>query len=338
MRVTNNMIMSNTKININGNKTNVNTLNNQMTSQKKISRPSDDPVIAIRALRLRSSLSQINQYYEKNIPDAEAWLDVTETSLTNMKKLLTTIHTQCDAGANGTPTEEDRKTILKQLQSLSDQIYSEGDADYAGRTVFTGYKTNSTLTFQADSKEAYNISEYLSADKIEEYNYSYGNVKTPTAADVAAKTAPGTPENTTLHRLRLSYDNITDITGGKISYSYKDTATGQMTTKELNVTTVTTSDLEASSYAIADNDIVFNKDTGEFLMGKTLASNLKSLGATVSVNYDKTGFSKGELRPENYFVPIIQMQLIQSNILILKTERESGRILNIPLHRIRHWW
>lgn len=43
MRVTNNMIMSNTKININGNKTNVNTLNNQMTSQKKISRPSDDP-------------------------------------------------------------------------------------------------------------------------------------------------------------------------------------------------------------------------------------------------------------------------------------------------------
>ena len=62
MRVTNNMIMSNTKININGNKTNVNTLNNQMTSQKKISKPSDDPVIAIRALRLRSSLSQINQY------------------------------------------------------------------------------------------------------------------------------------------------------------------------------------------------------------------------------------------------------------------------------------
>lgn len=301
MRVTNNMIMSNTKININGNKTNVNTLNNQMTSQKKISKPSDDPVIAIRALRLRSSLSQINQYYEKNIPDAEAWLDVTETSLTNMKKLLTTIHTQCDAGANGTLTEEDRKTILKQLQSLSDQIYSEGDADYAGRTVFTGYKTNSTLTFQADSKETYNISEYLSADKIEEYNYSYGNVKTPTAADVAAKTAPGTPENTTLHRLRLSYDNITDITGGKISYSYTDTTTGQMTTKELNVTTVTTSDLEASSYAIADNDIVFNKDTGEFLMGKTLASNLKSLGATVSINYDKTGFSKGELRPENYF-------------------------------------
>ena len=78
MRITNNIILHNTSININGNKGNVDTLNNQMTSQKKIQRPSDDPVTAIRALRLRSTLSEIDQYYEKNIPDAESWLDVTE--------------------------------------------------------------------------------------------------------------------------------------------------------------------------------------------------------------------------------------------------------------------
>ena len=71
MRVTNTMIMNNSANNMNINKSNVDTLNNQMSSQKKISRPSDDPVIAIRALRLRSTLSEIDQYYEKNIPDAE---------------------------------------------------------------------------------------------------------------------------------------------------------------------------------------------------------------------------------------------------------------------------
>ena len=43
MRITNNIILHNTSININGNKGNVDTLNNQMTSQKKIQRPSDDP-------------------------------------------------------------------------------------------------------------------------------------------------------------------------------------------------------------------------------------------------------------------------------------------------------
>lgn len=56
MRVTNNMMLRNTTSNINNNKYSVNSLNNQMSSQKKISRPSEDPVVAIRALRLRSNL------------------------------------------------------------------------------------------------------------------------------------------------------------------------------------------------------------------------------------------------------------------------------------------
>ena len=44
MRITNNVIMRNTKTNINSNKLNVNDMNNQMSSQKKIALPSDDPV------------------------------------------------------------------------------------------------------------------------------------------------------------------------------------------------------------------------------------------------------------------------------------------------------
>ena len=77
MRVTNTMIMNHSANNMNINKGYVDSLNNQMSSQKKIQRPSEDPVIAIRALRLRSTLSEIDQYYKRNIPDAESWLDVT---------------------------------------------------------------------------------------------------------------------------------------------------------------------------------------------------------------------------------------------------------------------
>lgn len=66
MRITNNIILHNTTSNINGNKVNVNNLNNQMTSQKKIQRPSENPVIAVRSLRLRTTLSEIDQYYENN--------------------------------------------------------------------------------------------------------------------------------------------------------------------------------------------------------------------------------------------------------------------------------
>ena len=87
MRITNSMISRNSMNNMNTNKTNVNTLNNQMSSQKKISRPSEDPVVAIRALRLRSNLNELNQYYEKNIPDAESWMEITESALKNMKDI-----------------------------------------------------------------------------------------------------------------------------------------------------------------------------------------------------------------------------------------------------------
>ena len=127
MRITNNIILHNTTSNINGNKVNVNNLNNQMTSQKKIQRPSENPVIAVR------SLSEIDQYYENNIPDAESWMKVTETALANMKTILTDIRTQCTYGASDQITADDRKTILTQLEKLRDQVYAEGNADYAGR-------------------------------------------------------------------------------------------------------------------------------------------------------------------------------------------------------------
>ena len=78
MRITNNIILHNTTGNINGNKVNVNNLNNQMTSQKKIQRPSENPVIAVRSLRLRTTLSEIDQYYEALIafPTASLAADI----------------------------------------------------------------------------------------------------------------------------------------------------------------------------------------------------------------------------------------------------------------------
>jgi flagellar hook-associated protein 3 FlgL len=50
----------------------VNTKTQQMTSGKKISKASEDPVTAIRALKLRTTVNQLTQYKDKNIPDANS--------------------------------------------------------------------------------------------------------------------------------------------------------------------------------------------------------------------------------------------------------------------------
>ena len=82
MRITNQMMINSSMANIQVNKKQVNTLDTQLSTQKKINKPSDNPIIAIRALRLRASLNEVTQYLKKNIPDAQQWLETTQGALT----------------------------------------------------------------------------------------------------------------------------------------------------------------------------------------------------------------------------------------------------------------
>ena len=65
MRITNQMMINSSMANIQVNKKQVNTLDTQLSTQKKINKPSEDPIIAIRALRLRASLNEVTQYLKK---------------------------------------------------------------------------------------------------------------------------------------------------------------------------------------------------------------------------------------------------------------------------------
>lgn len=311
MRVTNNMMLRNTTSNINNNKYSVNSLNNQMSSQKKISRPSEDPVVAIRALRLRSNLSEINQYYEKNIPDADAWLDVTETALKNMKTILSDIRTQCTYGASDQLTAEDRKTILTQLESLRKQIYSEGNSDYAGRTVFTGYRTNCKLTFMEDeSNTEYNIQQKFSYEDIVEHRYYGGQVELKTGQEMSTSVATADTKEYSYNRIRLAYGNtgtLTDADGNSIEAGGNPTITAINADGKDRVINVKVYDTEEAWKADiknsqpADNGAVYIKSTGELVLGDNVSEELKKNKATITVNYDKKGFNSGEVRPEYYF-------------------------------------
>lgn len=307
MRITNNMMINNTSANINGNKINVNSLNLQMSSQKKIQRPSENPVIAIRALRLRSTLSQIDQYYEKNIPDARAWLEATETALYNMNKIMTDVKEQCVTGTNAYLTAEDRNTILKSLTALKSQLYSEGNADNAGRTVFTGYRTGSQLTFSEDEQATYKITQSLSYNDIEEYDYFSGSVTIP--ASVAEATDQTKLEEiskddfiskSSYDRIRLAYDDIESLMRSDISV--KDESGNPVIGFQVRTPIYESEqEWEADGKTVKDYEIVVIKNTGEMILGKGISAEFKSSHATIDVTYQKTGFSQGELRPEYYY-------------------------------------
>lgn len=387
MRVTNNMILANAKSNINGNKVAVDNGNNQMTTQKRIQRPSEDPVIAVRSLRLQTQLSKINQYYEKNIPDAESWMSVAGTALDNIQSCMASIREICVGGATGINTPSDRDTMLTQLTSLKQAVFEQGNATFAGRTVFTGYRTNMDLVFKENEENtSCQITQKLSADDMEQASYYNHKVVVPTNEDEIKNynaTAGLMADDLSIqksdyYRLRLNYDNITDIEAidfgytkadgtyqpNKFSLAVMDTsgqydpplasydANGKMeyeagvksgdqtrqvytasgsaqdvTYQYYHQTGSSSGDMPKDLYIFENEDdwadwskntsgatgddaktkyvpedaCVMIKSTGDLIFGKEAAAALRSEHATVSVDYDKTGFSKGELKPEFYY-------------------------------------
>jgi len=268
MRITNSMITNNAKSNINSNKVLVDKCNTQMTTQKKISKASENPVIAIRSLRMQTTLSHLDQYLENNITDANAWLEITDTALNNLSKLLTDIHTQCVNGSTDTLKQDDRNVILKQLNSMVDQIYCEGNADYAGRTVFTGYRTTSQLTFKENEPDTtYTIDQVFSYQDLEEKRYYFGSVEVPADTNTDCDTEIGT---NTYYRLRLAYDDIDTL--GAVTYTDPNNgATHDLTIYDTeddwyNATKVEedlSTGTKADGKTVGENDIVFIKSTGE---------------------------------------------------------------------------
>lgn len=180
MRITSKMMQNTSLRNLNINKSLQEKLTNQMSTGKKITRPSDDPVIAIRSLKLNSSLDKIDQYYEKNASDAESWLELTQSALSTVNEILTNdIRKNIMSAKSSYRTVEDREAVITHLRKAMEEIYSTGNADSGGRSIFTGYRTDMPLTLTAAKTEHNRITEQFTNDTIDKMTFVYaGDINT----------------------------------------------------------------------------------------------------------------------------------------------------------------
>ena len=300
--------------NINTNKVYQDKLSTQMSTQKKVSRPSDDPVVSIRALRLRSNVTEVTQYYSKNIPDAESWLDVTEDALKNLTEIITNMIKQCTKASNGDLKSADRQIILEQLKALGDEVYSTGDADYAGRYVFTGYRTDTSLSFDKEYNTKYEITEQLDNSSITQL----AKVNTGKLLDITANNyndqnqdykdiTENSVSSIDVYRIRLAYDDCKE--GGNVKIKFGTTELS--TADTIRATTSTANPDPYTDIKKYPNGAIYVADTGELLIGKDLYNQMmacKDDPATsdknegeIQITYEKDHWVKGDLRPEHYF-------------------------------------
>lgn len=112
-----------------------------IAARRKIRRPSDDPVGAALALKLRRQLSALEQY-NSNAKDALTWMKDTETALTNVGDILQRINKLTVQAANGTLTADEREKILYEVRELKDQLLQEANSTSVNRYIFGGYITD----------------------------------------------------------------------------------------------------------------------------------------------------------------------------------------------------
>lgn len=335
MRITNKIMQNNNLTNINMNKVLQDKLSTQMSTEKKISKPSDDPVIAIRALRLRGNVTEVTQYYSKNIPDAESWLNVTEGALKNTSEVIKSMIGQCTKGANGDLTSKEREIILEQLKAHRDEIYSTADVDYAGRYVFAGYRTDTSISFPMAEKIDYTITQQLDNTAIDDVTFikttkqsgggyvDINNLNSTNYQNIDVEEAE--VDEIAVHRIRLNYKDLayddTNPILPTIERVGKD-ANGNITTEDLTATGVIGNIQVVHSYDIptayelaaqaGNSDKVYLiPETGELILGDDVYREMMSYQddaststineAEIRITYQKSNWLKGDLRPEHYY-------------------------------------
>lgn len=304
MRMTNKIMRNNSLYNINLNKTLEDKLTNQMTNQSKIVRPSDDPVIAIRALRLRSNVTNVTQYYDKNAPDADQWLNVTGKAMDTVNKILTDLYKQAQDASNKYLGSEDLSIILEQMASLTDEFYSSGNVDYAGRYVFSGYRTDTTITFTAEQIKE--MGEHPVRYDIEE-NLGYEDISTVSYTNYEDLTDEQKISNHTLYRFRLAYDNTdgTAADGVTPTLALKDK---NGVNKAGNNPTMQTFDNAEEAYkAVAEGNLkpgvvaAYIPSTGEIVFSEAYYKANYEDGDQITMNYSKSNWQEGDINPVHYF-------------------------------------
>lgn len=112
----------------------------QLTTGKRLVRPSDDPVGTVNAMRLRDQQRGLTALGE-TIKDATARLQSADDALTRSQTMLTKIRTLVVAGANGVNGPEQRAAYAQEVDQIRQGMVQLANTEYAGQPVFGGTST-----------------------------------------------------------------------------------------------------------------------------------------------------------------------------------------------------
>ncbi|MEK3663695.1 flagellar hook-associated protein FlgL [Paenibacillus sp. FSL F4-0236] len=164
LRVTSNMMNSQLLLNLNRNARTMNDTQLQLSSGRKINKPSDDPVGITYSLRYRAELSS-NEQYTKNVDSALSWLDYNDTVLGQAGDVVQKIRELTVQASTGTNPQSALDSINAEVLQLKDQLVDIANSTLNGKYIFNGEQYNTKpYDFTKGADGTYDVSKPITTD------------------------------------------------------------------------------------------------------------------------------------------------------------------------------
>jgi len=112
----------------------------QLNTGMKITKPSDNPFIAIKGLGYRSQLVQAEQY-SSNAAEVHQWMDNSDGALDHVTKGLHRLKELSTLAANGTNSKDELVNIAKEVDQIKEDLMSIANLKVNDKYIFNGTNT-----------------------------------------------------------------------------------------------------------------------------------------------------------------------------------------------------
>jgi flagellar hook-associated protein 3 FlgL len=137
----------------------------QLATGKKINKPSDDPVVAMKGMNYRSNLKEVEQY-KRNLSELYLWMDNSEAGIDQANSALQRVRELTIQGKNDTNSPDDRKAIAREIDQLKQSLAATANTQVSGRYIFHGTDVMEPVVTQENPIE---VADNLTNDKINNY-------------------------------------------------------------------------------------------------------------------------------------------------------------------------
>jgi flagellar hook-associated protein 3 FlgL len=137
MRVTNKMLSNNFLRDMRTNLTNMSRIQNQMSSGKQITKPSDDPAKASKIMRMYSEIDA-NKQYNSNIKNTTNWLDMTDETLDRIGGVVGRIDELLVSTGNPGYGDEQRQAVKDEVNQRVEELSGLLNTSFDGKFIFGG--------------------------------------------------------------------------------------------------------------------------------------------------------------------------------------------------------